>query len=435
MSTKSAKEWVWIVGVILVLAAAIGVVYVVDVCKEERGRKVVVETKAAAKEGARVRLSTAIKEATTSTPMPPLAPLWWDKGEGAYMIQLQIGDGSVELVLDTGSSQVSVKGEGCTWTQCDGNGCKTQACPCGGGNCTERYYRPAGVRIAPGEHGAGTNTTLVYGSQEDTVSHYLDKVVIPRETLTCSQLMQTVPTARWAASRRSMQQHESDNVVVHRVHHIKGVSSSNLFGLARPGKSKEQGTVLLQTLYGAANDIVWSLILRREGGWWAMGALPCFTEVHYMPLLDPPAFHAYLTKFYTVAVNAMEVGPSLDTLVKVGKHGAPQYCVVDTGTTYSYASASLGAALDKLGYDERAWYVRLHLGNPQNPVVITYTPQQMQDPDVKGSSVLQCTEGRTLDNFEDIFPGVQVLLFGAYMMRNCYWEFDVGKKLLGVQAL
>jgi hypothetical protein len=129
----------------------------------------------------------------------------------------------------------------------------------------------------------------------------------------------------------------------------------------------------------------------------------------------------------------MEVGPSLETLVKV--KGAPQYCVVDTGTTYSYASTSLGAALDKVGYDERAWYIRLHLGNPQNPVVITYSPQQLQDPDVRGASILQCTEGRTLDNFDEIFPNVRVLLFGAYMMRNCYWEFDIDKKLLGVQAL
>ncbi len=365
--------------------------------------------------------------------MPPLAPLWWDRDEGAYMIQLGIGNGTVEVVLDTGSSQVSVKGEGCTWTRCEGNECTTQPCPCGKDSCSDRYYRPAGARIAPGEHGAGTNTTLVYGSQEDTVSHYLDKVTIPRASLTCSQLLTTVPDSRWASKQGASASHQSDNVVVHRVHHIKGVSSSNLFGLARPGKSKAQGTVLLETLYGPEVAMVWSLILRKQGGWWAMGALPCFQEVHYMPLLDPPAFHAYLTKFYTVAINAMEVGPSLETLVKV--KGAPQYCVVDTGTTYSYASTSLGAALDKVGYDERAWYIRLHLGNPQNPVVITYSPQQLQDPDVRGASILQCTEGRTLDNFDEIFPNVRVLLFGAYMMRNCYWEFDIDKKLLGVQAL
>ena len=63
--------------------------------------------------------------------LPPIAPMRWDDYEGAYMASLVVGIGVVELVLDTGSSQLSVKGPNCTWRHCGDTGCSVSACPCG----------------------------------------------------------------------------------------------------------------------------------------------------------------------------------------------------------------------------------------------------------------------------------------------------------------
>ena len=67
---------------------------------------------------------------------------------------------------------------------------------------------------------------------------------------------------------------------------------------------------------------------------------------------------------------------------------------------------------------------------------ITYDSTQMKDPDFPSTSVLQCTEGRTLDDYDTIFPSnLNVMLFGALMMRNCYWDFDLNNMRVGVQPL
>jgi Flp pilus assembly pilin Flp len=393
------------------------------------------------------RLHAPIRTMVKKSGLPPLAPLWWDDEEGAYMIELVIGAGLVELVLDTGSSQLSAKGSGCQWTNCeDGGSCSTRSCPCGFDkdgrertDCSGHYYQPTGTALNPGEQGAGTSTQLTYGSQEDTVSHYMDAVGIPHVPLTCTDLAVQVPEGpRDQAVGNADDVFDLGNVVVHRVHQISGSSSSNLLGLARPALegmgSAEQGKfVVLDKLYGGFAPH-WSIILRPEGGWWAMGPLPCFKSVHYMPLVDPPAFNQFLTHFYVVDIHNMAVGPTPASLKKV--RNAPKYAIIDTGTTYTYASTRLGDVLDKMGFDEASWYIEFELGDRNDPVKITYSPEQMQDPDFPTASVLQCSAGRTLDDYDSIFPRkTNVLLFGAIMMRNCYWEFDLDKRRLGVQPL
>jgi hypothetical protein len=440
---KPAKvnyEWAWVVVAVVLLVVVAGVCIGMSV---QNPNHAVRQVSTRFQKG-KSRRHPPIRAMVTESGLPPIAPLWWDEEEGAYMIELVIGAGLVELVLDTGSSQLSVKGSGCEWTNCEGSSCTTRSCPCGVGadgkerkDCSKHYYQPKGKVLRPGEGGAGTSTKLTYGSQEDTVTHYLDLVAIPHVSLTCAQLSQDVPAGP-SADAVASDSHELGEVVVHRVSHIKGTSSSNLFGLARPPlegmASPEQGRhVVLEKLYGGYAPH-WSIIFRPQGGWWAMGALPCFKNCQFMPLVDPPAFDQFLTHFYVVDVVSILAGPSLSSLKKL--HKAPRYAIIDTGTTYTYGSTRFGAALDKLGFDESNWFVQLQLGDKSQPVTITYSPEQMRDPDFPSSSVLQCTEGRTLDDYDEIFPkNVSVLLFGALMMRNCYWEFDLHRKRLGVQAI
>ncbi len=382
---------------------------------------------------------------TPTQPMPPLAPLSWSDSEGAYMIQLFLGTGPVQLVLDTGSCQVSAKVDGCQWTQCpdngeEGKGCTVQACPCDEGDCTMHYYKPStsGSPLQAGSH--GYSNTMKYGSQTDEVSHVMDKVVIPKLLLTCPQLLHAShsrgPSRLLHQGNPSQDSSLSADMVVHQVHRIKGTSTSNMFGLARPDHTPhpQRTPVVLDHLFRAvdtrdSDSKVWSLLLFEKHGWWALGSIPCFSDKQMMPLIDPPAFREFVTKFYIVPLTRMEVGPTLDTMRRVPR--APKYVVIDTGTTYTYGSTRLGTALDKLGYDERSWYVRFTLGT----AVLLFHPHQLKDPDFPDSSVIQCTPGRTLDAFDTIFTNTHVLLWGAYMMRNMYWEFNLRAKTVGVEVV
>jgi hypothetical protein len=371
--------------------------------------------------------------------LPPIAPMHWDGPEGAYMASLVVGNGVVELVLDTGSSQLSVKGPGCRWKTCSASGCDLQACPCGvtesgdaRTNCEEFYYQPSGYKISPGDRGSGMNTTMTYGSQTDTIEHYVDTVHVPvsREQLTCSDL-RLPPRKQDGPSDAIPNGGGMDGVIVHRVLHIEGSSSSNLLGLSRPnGGSVEHGSkVLLQTLVPSN---VWSVVFHGSGGWLAFGHLPCFSPLHYAPMVQPKSFNSFLTSFYILKIVSISVGRDLAGLKEVAK--PPKYCVVDTGTTSTYASTSFGKALDGAGYDERKHFFQIQLGDPSNPIVLTYSPQQLQDPEFPSQSVIEAWPGRTLDDYDQIFPPSHggVILFGALMMNNMYWEFDVKNNRIGV---
>lgn len=386
---------------------------------------------------------------THHTVLPAVAPMWWDTLEGAYMVVLVVGAGVVELVLDSGSSQLSVKGTGCEWRSCTPLGCAITSCPCGidsdgkpRTDCTEHYYKPSGPRLAPGERGAGLSTEMTYGSQTDTIQHYLDSVHMPVSAgaLTCEQ-MHHAPTP--AALTQVLAKDTDANVsrvrvgelVVHRVSHIDGTSSSNLLGMARPnGGNVQHGTrVVLDDLLSKSQ--IWSVMLHPTGGWLSLDAMPCFDTPHYIPLRIPSTFKNFLTTFYIVNVLSISVGPSFEQMTQV--KNPPQYCVIDTGTTNTYGSTLLGAALDQAGYVETRSVLQLRLGSTSAPLELNYTSAQLKDPDYPDQDVIEAWAGRTLDDYSSIFPDRDggVLLLGAVMMFGMYWEFDLNKKRIGVTDL
>jgi hypothetical protein len=362
----------------------------------------------------------------------------WDAYEGAYMVSLVVGTGIVELVLDTGSSQLSVKGTDCKWKQCGPNGCNVTACPCGfeGGesrtDCSDHYYQPGGYKISPGEAGSGISTVMTYGSQTDTIEHYIDVVSVPTSSsrITCTDML--------SPPRKSEFDAPADNtlgseVIVHRVLNIEGSSSSNLLGMSLPKRSVEHGSTVLQE--SLIPDGTWSVVLHGVGGWLALGPLQCFSPVHYIPLVSPKSFNAFLTSFYIVEIVSISVGPSVTKLTQL--KSPPRYCVIDTGTTSTYGSVSFGRQLQSAGYNERTSVFRIELGTTSNPVSLTYTANQLRDPDSPHQSVIEAWPGRTLGDYDDIFPPSHggVILFGALMMNHMYWEFDVKHKRIGVTDL
>ena len=448
---------------------------------------------AVAVERSAVRVSTAreaVVAVAASPPPPPyidvpIIPLFWDDEEGAYMVRLRMGQGDVEAVVDTGSSNITAKGSDCTWTNCgdgDGDVCVTQSCPCGVDrrdgtpreNCADFYYRPRGPYVKPGQEGAGSKTTLVYGSQKDSVKHYMEEVslpCVPSRDVSCATLLQGDDRV---APATDANEYLLGKMIVHLVHHITGTSSSNLFGLARPealsksrrrrrdggGARHENGAyVVVQKLFrdgdgDASSSLslskkqralrggdgdgggVWSLLLHKKTGWLALGSLePCVRHTAYVPMVDPAAFSFFVTHFYVVEVVSLEVGRSVDALQAVKR--PPKYCLLDTGTTYTYASPALGAQMQQdFGYTELGWCMRLTLGGGGGArAVLNYSAADLVDEEFPDSSVFQCLPGKTLADFDAIFTSRDVLLFGALMMRHAYWEFDMKQKRVGCWQL
>jgi len=452
----SMSQWLWVVVTISLLVAITVSIYVTDVVRQrQRQKQKQNQENALVQRMKKTRVAAGVSdvpgvsrsELSSFIPVPfipvafiPVAPLRWDSEEGAYMIQLKLGAGVVELVLDTGSSQISAKGQGCTWTSCDeddglGSGaCTTKPCPCTHDDCSRYGYAPTGVLLKPGEHDAGIKTKLVYGSQEDTVSHYLDEVSLP-----CSPTspLQTSPV-RSRADVNMTNEYLLGSMVVHFVHHIKGASSSNLLGLARPplpGKKNEYENgkfVVVEKLFHEKGIAVWSLLLEKDSGLFALGSLQFqFPPLTYIPMVDPPSFSNFVTHFYIVNILSLETGPDLKHMTRIKKN-SPEYCVIDTGTTYTYGCTALGDQLRKLQYNETSWYLRLTLGTKKKSVTLTYSPHDLVDPEFTSSSVFQCEAGKTLPDFDDIFPSRNVLLFGAMMMQNMYWEFDLTHQQIAV---
>lgn len=440
------SEWLWVVVTISLLVAITVSIYVVDVARQRQIQKQIQKQIENRESGwvERMRMNlrkskSRVSAGLSSVTFIPVAPLRWDSEEGAYMIELKLGAGVVELVLDTGSSQISAKGKGCTWTSCDednAHACTTKPCPCTHDDCSRYGYEPKGVLLKPGERDAGVKTKLVYGSQEDTVSHYLDEVSLPcspTETMKASSV-----SVRSRADVNMTNEYLLGNMVVHFVHHIKGASSSNLLGLARPplpGKKNEYENgkfVVVDKLFHEKGVAVWSLLLEKDSGVFALGSLQFqFPPLTYIPMVDPPSFSNFVTHFYIVNILSFEAGPDLKHMTRIKKH-SPEYCVIDTGTTYTYGCTALGNQLHKLQYNETSWYLRLTLGTKKQSVTLTYAPRDLIDPEFTSSSVFQCEAGKTLPDFDDIFPSRNVLLFGAMMMQNMYWEFDLTRQQIAI---
>jgi hypothetical protein len=177
----------------------------------------------------------------------------------------------------------------------------------------------------------------------------------------------------------------------------------------------------------------WSVVLRPESGWFALGSLAaCFPHAHYAPLIWPREFSGFNTRFYVVALKSMLVGPRPGALRRVAKAHTPQYVVLDTGTTCTYSPPALGAAMRAAGWDANASMLSLEC---DAGLTLTYEAQELRDPDDASRSVFNCEPDTTLEDFDDIFGGTSVILLGAVMMRNRYWEYDLENGRVGMQSL
>jgi len=273
----------------------------------------------------------------------------------------------------------------------------------------------------------------MYGSQQSLVTHYWEPFEIYQLHLNCEQI---VMKSDFDHSRQILEELHPNGLpllkfgptIVHLIHEIEGSTTSNIFGLARGTESGD--TVLLNSIFGKLAP-VWSMFtLAERSGFIAFGSLRCFGEPTYVPLVLPEEFEYFLTKFYIVPVVAVYVDDK-----KIPESGTPRFLITDTGTTNSYGSSRFGKSLELASWKEGKSTISFVIGDNINNYVLKYTPEDYKDPEGHYLSTINLTKTRTLENFDQIFKGVNVFLMGARLMNNIYWEYDLLNNRLGIIQL
>ena len=132
----------------------------------------------------------------------------------------------------------------------------------------------------------------------------------------------------------------------------------------------------------------------------------------------------------------MEVSDANGTFRAVPKSQCPSYLVLDTGTTCCYTEPGLGQVMrSACDYDDTRSSMRFAVRGTGSPVYLQYTAEECRDPDNPQYCAFNCDPETTLPGFVDIFGGLSVILFGATLMRNHYWEYDLSNNRVGVERL
>jgi len=385
-----------------------------------------------------------------------LVPLEYDADEGAYMMRLGIGRGLVSCVLDSGSAHITVKGSSCQWTNCyvtetaarkkvmnieggkvsrspKGEYCILRPCPCGRdrfgrwlSDCHDRSYTPSAG--AEALRGGGLSRELAYGSQTNTVDHFLETI--------------SVMDAKGVA-------HALQSAVVYQITKVDGDTSSNIVGMTmelRPSNTHNK------TFLGAVPTTAWTCELLD-----ANPVLDLFgnsarvpPDAVSLPLIDianergTKGLAKSNVLFYTTRLLAIGVTHPDQTTEwweddnRTDKF--PRYVVFDTGTTNSYSDDVLGPELRRRLHwrevDGEVLHFRFEDGK-----TLSWRFQDMIDPDgvpgvTRGRvSALHCENKRTYPGFREMFYGTYFIMIGIRMMRNRAWRHDIGNMTLQTWAL
>lgn len=373
-----------------------------------------------------VNMRAAKAGAAHSAPLlsAPL-PLQYMEHEGAFMVRLPVGQNDVYFAVDSGSSYMTCKAGGCMYRRCgykrasliaspgvrlvkgrDGSWCKVRPCPCGVGSngkvmsgerCHALVYKPGPQSQVLLE--GGMKRTLSYGSQSNSVTHVLEPLTVSGRAL--------------------------DAIVVYQIHEIEGDTSSNILGMARRLVAAGDGRA--HTLLESARASAWTIeCTLPQGRLWLCRHVPSNADAKTVALMSDADIRAVRglsragVHFYVSRCRRMGYAGDSGAPVWLPR-GAPAYILFDTGTTDSFADLSVGAAMQKAGYDEMRHTLLLEC---DPGVVLQWSPRDHTAPRASATS-LHMTPGRTLPAFHEVFGGSSVLMLGLRMMMHRGWCHDL----------
>lgn len=347
-----------------------------------------------------------------------VVPLHFSLSDGVYSVKFNVGGSEVRAALDSGSSALVVG---------------TKMCVRGGKGCSSAN----GEYAAQDKKRVANDIRIDYGSQSVRTDVIVDDVALDTvhvDTASCSDLRN---------NRARPIKHKTDSTVLHNgvlVHAAKmitGATAANVMGVA----PSQDGTSFIESVQPKGSRR-WGVVLGNKGGAWILGGPPssCVNMgnmLAHVPTRNPPrnlGHAAPMTKFYTVRIRDVLVGPDLTKMRSILRVGTPAlYMMVDTGCTLSYTSRTMSKMLHAAGVhgsrsDKKV--LALELEGETSPVYVVMDPK---DYATRNGSALQLDTSIVDDILG--FPG---MMLGCLMMQQMYIDFDIdthGRTRLGFAHL
>jgi hypothetical protein len=325
-----------------------------------------------------------------------VVPIRYSDEDAGFVVSAQVGESIMDLVLDSGSANISVASSDCVAS----NQCGSVAVG----------YDPS---ISSSAVDLKMEDTLNYASLELKAKKYLDTLQFFASTTGIDDLC---GRRTWSTRKPTTRLQLTDTPVAS-ASRMDG-THSNIIGLM-------QGSGFLKHMFSQSNTKPqWGLVCHQKSPWFVIGPIdqvPCVDPklILWMPLSQK--FHymgAYVLDITGIRVNG----------VALSQKDGPQFAIIDTGTAESYWSppACLGTWRPE-DFDSR------------NPPTIDY---DFKTEDKQGWRMTWTPQhyveaGRTTlhgdnPNVSRLFPTQRVMILGIAHMMGLYWHFDLENNRVGV---
>jgi len=323
---------------------------------------------------------------------------------------MRIGDDNCLLVLDSGSSNLSVATQECL----DKGECGLETTI---GKATDGGYNPQTSSTARKIAGGGT---LHYASLRVETKTYEDEIAFRISESVCPN--RTVPLE----ADDALVETPSMRVPISAAHAMSG-TDSNILGLM-------SDSAVLDALFRSLGlPRGWGMAAGVDGrGWLTVGAIPdCIRTRVDLKTIPLTSDYTYMGA-YVVRIESVKLGPDPSSLAPL--ENAPQFLILDCGSAYSYLSNVYKPAFSAYGFPvdgeivpegaESAWpFMEITLEGGHK---LGYSPKRYTAREADGRS---STFVFGNPDVKDLFGDDPVILFGLHATIGLYIHIDLDAQL------
>lgn len=322
-------------------------------------------------------------------------PIRYSNVDAGFVVSAQVGESILDLVLDSGSANVSVASAECVAS----NQC--------GPNATAGYD----PNLSSTSIDLRSEDTLNYASLEVKAKKFMDTIHF---FASADGLDDLCERRHWSKNRPTTRMQLTDTLVAS-ASSMDG-THSNILGLM-------QGSGFLDHMFGQTGmRPQWGIVCHQKSPWFVIGSIediPCVPKKNILWLPLSTRFRymgAYVLDLTGIRVNGESIVDG------------PQFVIVDTGTAESYWSPA--ACRGRWNPDEiergSAPTIEFDFKTMDN---LGWRMTWTRDHYMEGS---RSTLHGDNPNIGRLFPSERVMILGIAHMMGLYWHFDLEKRRVGV---